>query len=35
MESAGGLPSFMTDEVNPPQFIDEPPEKGKVKEAAG
>lgn len=34
MESEG-LPSFMTDEVNPPQFVDEPPEKGKMKEAAG
>lgn len=29
------LPSFLQDEVAPPQFIDEPPEQGKVKEAAG
>jgi len=29
------LPSFMQDEVAPPQFVDEPPETGKVKEAAG
>lgn len=36
MESEGQLPSFMTDEVAPPQFVDEPPEAaGKVKEAAG
>ena len=28
-----GLPSFMQDEV--PNFIDEPPVPGKVKEAAG
>ena len=38
-ESAGaeseGLPAFMIDETKPPQFIDEPPEQGKVKEAAG
>ena len=34
-ESAQGTPSFMMDEVNPPTFIDEPPESGKVKEAAG
>jgi charged multivesicular body protein 5 len=32
---AQGMPSFMMDEVGPPQFIDEPPEPGKVKEAAG
>lgn len=33
---AGGVPSFMQDEVGPPQFIDERPEEGgKVKEAAG
>ena len=31
----GELPSFMQDEVAPPQFVDEPPETGKVKEAAG
>ncbi|KAL2215871.1 Snf7 family [Thermoascus aurantiacus ATCC 26904] len=38
MESQLGedaLPSFMQDEVAPPTFIDEPPEQGKVKEAAG
>lgn len=29
------MPSFMQDEVGPPQFIDEPPEQNKVKEAAG
>lgn len=29
------MPSFMQDEVAPPQFIDEPPEQTKVKEAAG
>lgn len=29
------MPSFMQDEVSPPQFIDEPPEEGKVKEPAG
>ena len=35
-EAEGGMPSFMTDEVKPPQFVDEPPEQpGKVKEAAG
>ncbi|KAI9811213.1 MAG: hypothetical protein M1827_005545 [Pycnora praestabilis] len=34
---AQGMPSFMMDEVNgkAPEFIDEPPETGKVKEAAG
>ncbi len=38
LEGAYGLeatPSFMQDEVAPPQFIDEPPEQTKVKEAAG
>ena len=35
MDSEGALPSFMVDEVGPPQFVDEPPEAGKVKEAAG
>ena len=30
-----GIPSFMMDEARPPQFIDEPPEPGKVKEVAG
>jgi charged multivesicular body protein 5 len=30
-----GLPGFLMDEANPPQFIDEPPEASKVKEAAG
>ncbi|KAJ5225653.1 hypothetical protein N7468_006878 [Penicillium chermesinum] len=29
------MPSFLQDEVAPPQFIDEPPEQTKVKEAAG
>ncbi|KAJ5823187.1 hypothetical protein N7447_005527 [Penicillium robsamsonii] len=29
------MPSFLQDEVAPPQFIDEPPEQNKVKEAAG
>ncbi|CAG7994918.1 unnamed protein product [Penicillium nalgiovense] len=29
------MPSFLQDEVAPPQFIDEPPEEHKVKEAAG
>lgn len=29
------MPSFMQDEVAPPQFIDEAPEQHKVKEAAG
>ncbi|KAJ6007024.1 hypothetical protein N7499_000685 [Penicillium canescens] len=29
------MPSFLQDEVAPPQFIDEPPEQPKVKEAAG
>lgn len=29
------LPGFLTDETNPPQFIDNPPEPSKVKEAAG
>jgi charged multivesicular body protein 5 len=28
------VPSFMQDEVAPPQFIDEPPEQTKVKEPA-
>jgi charged multivesicular body protein 5 len=32
-QSTGEMPSFMQDEV--PNFIDEPPEAGKVKEAAG
>ncbi|KAL4921690.1 Snf7-domain-containing protein [Aspergillus aurantiobrunneus] len=30
----GAVPSFMQDEVAPPQFIDEPPEQPKVKEPA-
>lgn len=29
------LPSFMQDELAPPTFIDEAPEQGKAKEAAG
>ncbi|KAF2200310.1 charged multivesicular body protein-like protein 5 [Delitschia confertaspora ATCC 74209] len=32
---AQGVPGFMLDDANPPQFIDEPPEPGKIKEAAG
>ena len=35
LDEAQGLPSFMMDETQPPQFIDEPPEQGKIKEAAG
>ena len=37
MESSMGdsVPSFLQDEVAPPQFIDEPPEQTKVKEPAG
>lgn len=31
----GAVPSFLQDEVAPPQFIDEPPEQPQVKEAAG
>lgn len=31
-DTEGAMPSFMTDEV--PQFVDEPPEHGAVKEAA-
>ncbi|TKA78744.1 hypothetical protein B0A49_02981 [Cryomyces minteri] len=34
-EMESGVPSFMMDQTAPPQFIDEPPEAGKVKEAAG
>ncbi|KAF2734235.1 charged multivesicular body protein-like protein 5 [Polyplosphaeria fusca] len=30
-----GVPSFMVDDAAPPQFIDEPPETAKVREAAG
>ncbi|KAF2233964.1 charged multivesicular body protein-like protein 5 [Viridothelium virens] len=31
-----GVPAFMVDETNKiPDFVDEPPEQGKVKEAAG
>ena len=29
------IPTFMQDEVGPPQFVDEPPEQAKLKEAAG
>ena len=32
-QSEGAIPSFMQDEV--PNFIDDPPDAGKVKEAAG
>lgn len=35
MGDAEAMPSFLQDEVAPPSFIDEPPEQGKVKEAAG
>ncbi|KAF1991790.1 charged multivesicular body protein-like protein 5 [Aulographum hederae CBS 113979] len=34
-EMESGVPSFMMDESKVPQFVDEPPEAGKVKEAAG
>lgn len=29
MESEGAMPSFMQDEVGPPQFVDQPPQKAK------
>jgi charged multivesicular body protein 5 len=32
---AEGVPSYLLDEAALPQFVDEPPEAGKVKEAAG
>ncbi|KAJ4295594.1 Vacuolar protein-sorting-associated protein 60 [Kalmusia sp. IMI 367209] len=32
---SSGVPAFMMDDAAPPQFIDEPPEENKVKEAAG
>lgn len=32
---SSGIPDFLRDDAAPPQFIDEPPEAGKVKEAAG
>ncbi|KAE8373066.1 Snf7 family [Aspergillus bertholletiae] len=32
--SESAMPSFLQDEVAPPQFIDEPPEQTKVKEPA-
>ena len=32
--ATAGVPSFLQDEV-PPTFVDEPPQQGKVKEAAG
>ncbi|KAI9806777.1 MAG: hypothetical protein M1825_006234 [Sarcosagium campestre] len=35
LAESDGVPAFMMDEAQPPQFIDEPPETGKVKEAAG
>ena len=35
METEGAMPGFMQDDINPPQFVDEPPEQGKMKEAAG
>lgn len=34
-EGADSMPSFLMDQSGPPQFIDEPPENNKVKEAAG
>lgn len=34
-ESDLAAPGFLQDEVGPPQFIDDAPEHGKVKEAAG
>jgi charged multivesicular body protein 5 len=34
-EGADSMPAFMMDQSAPPQFIDEPPENNKVKEAAG
>lgn len=34
-EGADSMPAFMMDQSAPPQFIDEPPESNKVKEAAG
>lgn len=34
-EMGDSMPAFMQDQAGPPQFIDEPPEHGKVKEAAG
>lgn len=35
MGEMDSMPAFMQDQAGPPQFIDEPPEQGKVKEAAG
>jgi len=32
---SSGVPAFMLDDAAPPQFIDDPPEQNKVKEAAG
>jgi charged multivesicular body protein 5 len=32
---SSAVPGFIMDDAAPPQFIDEPPEQGKVKEAAG
>lgn len=32
---SSGVPAFLMDDAGPPQFIDEPPETNKVKEAAG
>lgn len=32
---SSGMPAFMIDDAAPPQFIDDPPEQNKVKEAAG
>ncbi|PSN60882.1 charged multivesicular body protein-like protein 5 [Corynespora cassiicola Philippines] len=35
MADSSAVPNFMLDDAAPPQFIDEPPESAKVKEAAG
>jgi charged multivesicular body protein 5 len=35
MGESSGMPSYMLDDTAPPQFIDDAPEPGKVKEAAG
>lgn len=34
-ETGESMPAFLMDSSAPPQFIDEPPEHNKVKEAAG
>ena len=35
LAESAGVPSYMLDDTAPPQFIDEPPQVNKVKEAAG